>query len=489
MAGGIIVLRKPGTNAKGLESYLRMMIPKAQPKAFGMAIAKGGKLQIQQNNAPPTADGVIAALEVLKDSPVLMHFAMYPQTYSDADLQPMMVVCRDDDMDQPELCIAATGEFQVPNKSSHLDTWEFANSYLLEKLMGTYTALDQDLNKLIQSIRNKGFEADVSGQIKSTGTVAFLGANGEAWNILKGIKVAKDEEGWWTNNTLGWKEEDVVARDNASERTPAAQSSPKKGGFREQMAAMRNGTATIASTQPADTSGPPTTDIPEKVWREGIKAVRRWCQAACGYTPKEIAEENDISKLKRKDFLVITKTAREQWKVEHPEAKPAPKPTGVVHKTEPAAVSGSPAKKQTVAEKIAAKKAAAEAEAKAKAEAEKPETPEAEPESEGGGTVKEFVPVPPPNEREGIEPILLAAIDAVGKKIPHPKDTKETKFSSFSECFGLNSLDDIRLSKDEMWQIVQDYPVAATMLLMEYQAEREPVVTEEATPAKTTKVA
>lgn len=503
MAGGVIIQRKAGVVLP--EEYLETILKKVDFKCFGMAIVdKAGKMQINTLNGVPALDQVKAALASTKDCEVLMHFGMYPQTYSEHDLQPFPLLCEDDDLDKPLICAALSGDFLANTTgSSHLDVWHVSYEYLMDKISSIYEMCGKDLSKVLTAMHTPSFEKDVAAQIKSNGTVVFLGADGESWSIDKENKVKFKGEGWWTNNNIGWKPGQTVANDNASERI-APSDSPKRGGFKDQIAAMKGSTAPITTQSATSMAGPRdfrdakkplltdyASTIPKSVLRGKRKEIIKWCKTACNQVPQELEQETDMGKIDFTKLLVITNDQRTQfnndlaeWGKLHPEQADKPKPTLVL----PDKAVVSDGKPPSLKEKLAARRAAEAA----AAEPEKTDPPWEEDKTNTSGVphegTREFVPVIPPKEKEGIESLILQSMSDDGKTIPDPKKASVDSFASFSKCFGLMSLSELRLDKDFIWTLVQDYPVGAACLIMEYQADDEKRCAAK-TPTKTAAVA
>lgn len=474
MAGGLLIQRKAGVTVP--ESFIERAV-KRNPRCMGTALASKGVMQINHLRSEISMDTLKAALAVNPEGQLFVHLGYYPTTFDANDVQPFVLMCEDDDLDKPLMCVMMEGEFVSSNtESSHLDAWH-VKEYLIDKCNTYYDMCGQDIDKTLVALRSKSALEEIDLKFKSSGSMLFLAADGQPWVRTKDAKYARDTEFGWVSNVLDWKPE-TVAKDNASERAE-----PAKRSF----SASRGSAPIIAQSPPSDNpkdfpNDPevPYSLVPETFWNQSNgKAILKYIRQKSwdGKLPPEAEmtakgqaiDKDNIKKFCKREEIKIISKERHEWE-ERQKKKPAVVEKELTAKERIALKRAEeqkppePEKQLTARERIALKRAE---EQKPSAEAPKPE-PKPEPS-------REFNSVSSAADRSAIETILLDVMENKGKerKIKPPVELKELRSMTFSMRFGVPDALSLGLENGDLYVIATEHPLDAYLLLKEALAELE----------------
>lgn len=483
MAGGLIIQRNAGVTVP--ESYLERVLKATTPRCMGVAFADKGQLQINHVLEPPNMDVLKAALAVNPEGQVFVHLGLYPSTFDQADVQPFILACENDELDHPLLCVLMEGDFVANTQnSSHLDAYHLSD-YLIDKANELLKEFDGDFDKVLRLFRGKSSTAEIEGRMKQ-GSMVFLPADGQAWAITKDIKYAREfPEFGWVSNTHGWNPTKEVAKDNSSERLPEKKSFSAMRGKAPIIAETKTDTAipagteqpTIVDQKPKDfpdayVTGdpePPTSALKlftDQVW-DNLKlkylksAITRLTHDGKLPPECEIVQDGpnkgkpvtDKAQIDRSKLVILTKDWMEWDKRRKNKELASAKPA------EPEK------KKLTPEEKLALQKA--------KKSGTQPPPPAAPkpPEPVEASTGNEFVPIPSQDSHDEVDTIIIDEITE--RKIPHPTLAKEMDKLSFTARFGLGSVRDLKLRPGAIWTLTQKHQVECYLLIQELFAELE----------------
>lgn len=344
---GVILVKPAGTTEFPAEWLSR--VQRDYPTVDVATLQKDKLIFVRKGES----SNITAAVKGLKDNTMLVHFSKYESGTNETDIQPYVVLKREDE--SPLMVCVIEGVFpNFDQKGSGHDQHFHVFSKFRERLEAMYELANNDLDKVYDFIQKPTFRTDIESMFAARGTISIIDAKGRTKTFARNDLGAQFPWGY-VSNTLGYKEADVkdVPKEEAKKEDP--------------LAALMTQAHEQVADKPQEVKEPPKESVqpaPAVVLPEGkkvtppvhiqAKKLRGWYKSNAGFEPSNWHERptvvsrlaRDIKSLSALKAIAPTEAVPQPTKETAPEAPtpdvkeapPAPTPAPTPAPAQEAAV-------------------------------------------------------------------------------------------------------------------------------------------------------